>query len=415
MRLLWVKAGKLLPVDTGGRIRSYNILRHLAAGDNVTLLSYYFGERDRSYEDEVSRLLLGAVGLHAGRGRGVAGASAITQALDYVRGLPAAAPYAVSKFTSPAARDWITQFIREQRPDIAVCDFLSASLTMPYPARVPTVLFQHNVESALWARQARYEPNQLKRAAFVLEAEKMRRYERAAIRRFDGVIAVSEHDRKLMTDMVPGCRVCVVPTGVDVRAYSTVAGQEPTGPTVLFLGSMDWEANVDGVEWFCRDVWERVVAAVPDARFRVVGRNPEPRVTRLASGSVEIAGGVPSVIPHLADAAVMVVPLRIGGGTRLKIYEAMAAGRAIVSTRTGAEGLEVREGEDIILADSPAEFADSVISVLRSPELRRRLSGAASATAARHDWSVIASQFEAALAALTGRERAPLAAVTVSA
>jgi len=409
MRILWVKAGKLLPVDTGGRIRSFNILRHLAARNDVTLWSYYFGARDPAYEEALRRELPGAVATYAGRGRGEPGTGTITQVLDYARGLPSAVPFAVSKFTSAEVRAGIAQFLRERRPDVTICDFLAASLTMPRAAGVPTLLFQHNVESALWARQAKHEANLLKRAAFAVEAVKMRRYEISALRRFDRVIAVSEHDRRLMTAMAPQCPVDVVPTGVDVGSYGEAAGREPSGPIVLFLGSMDWEANMDGVKYFCREVWPRVRAAVPDARFRIVGRNPDPLVTRLASASVEVTGGVPSVIPHLAAAAVMVVPLRIGGGTRLKIYEAMAAGRAIVSTSVGAEGLEVHDGQDIMIADTTADFAAAVVSVLESPDLRRRLSAAASTTAARHDWSVITSRFEAVLAKAVEPKSAPVA------
>lgn len=404
MRILWVKAGKLLPVDTGGRIRSFNILRHLAARNDVTLWSYYFGARDPEYEEALGGELPGAVVTYAGRGRGEPGTRSVTQVLDYARGLPGTVPFAVSKFTSGEVRARIAQFLRGQSPDVAICDFLAASLTMPHAPGVPTVLFQHNVESALWARQARHEANLLKRAAFTIEAVKMRRYEARALRRFDRVIAVSDNDRRLMADMAPQCPIDVVPTGVDVRTYGEAAGREPAGPVVLFLGSMDWEANVDGVRYFCRDVWPRVRLAVPDARFRIVGRNPDPLVTRLASDSIEVTGGVPSVIPYLADAAVMVVPLRIGGGTRLKIYEAMAAGRAIVSTTVGAEGLEVNDGEDIMIADSSFDFAAAVVSVLQAPELRRRLSAAAATTAARHDWSAIASHFEAVLLKAAGSD-----------
>ncbi len=165
----------------------------------------------------------------------------------------------------------------------------------------------------------------------------------------------------------------------------------------MFLGSMDWPANIDGVEYFCERIWPQVVAAVPDARFQVVGRNPPARITRFAGPSVEIVGGVKSVLPHLHEAAVFVVPLRIGGGTRLKIYEAMAAAVPIVSTTVGAEGLDVRNGSDIILADDPALFGVSVVELLRSPERRRSVAAAASATAARFDWSVIAQDFEQVL------------------
>ncbi len=417
MRVLWVKAGKILPVDTGGKIRSYNILRQLAVRHEMTFLSYYGGARDESYEQDLSGRLPGAVALHTGLGP--TGATGL--GLDYIRHLPSAAPYAVTKFTSVEVRRRVAEWLSEPRFDVAVCDFLSASLNFPPAPATPAVLFQHNVESALWERQAAHEPNIVKRAAFSIEASKMRRYERTAVNRFHHVIAVSEHDRSLMAKIVDPSRITVVPTGVDVAHYRTArdAAGGNDGPVVLFLGSMDWEANVDGVDYFCREIWPRINAAVPEARFRVVGRNPHPRIQKLATASVELVGGVPSVLPHLAAATAFVVPLRIGGGTRLKIYEAMAAGRAVISTRVGAEGLDVRDGENILLADAPNAFADAVVRVLRDRELRLRLENAGAALAARYDWSRIAERFAGILAAVSGSplraERHPEAAVPASA
>jgi len=151
------------------------------------------------------------------------------------------------------------------------------------------------------------------------------------------------------------------------------------------------------VDYFVRDMWPSILAEVPDAIFRIVGRSPHSRVQRLASATVEVTGTVPSVIDYLRDTAVRVVPLRIGGGTRLKIFEAMAAGRAIVSTSIGAEGLDVSNGRDIVLSDTPHEFARSVISLLKDADRRRPLEQAAVETAARHDWPVIAERFEGVL------------------
>jgi glycosyltransferase involved in cell wall biosynthesis len=165
----------------------------------------------------------------------------------------------------------------------------------------------------------------------------------------------------------------------------------------MFLGSMDWEANVDGVEYFCEQIWPQVVASVPDASFQVVGRNPAHRIRRLASDTIEIVGGVDDVIPYLHAAEVFVVPLRIGGGTRLKIYEAMAAERAVVSTTVGAEGLDIRDGRDIVLADEPGLFAGAIIRLLREPGARQELGRGAGATAQRFDWSAVALEFESTL------------------
>ncbi len=394
MRLLWVKAGKLLPVDTGGKIRSINLLRQLADRNDTTLLSYHAGDRDAEYERQITEQFPGAVVVS-----NVGPVSSLGTAADYVRRIASPAPYAVQKFTSPRVRALVAQWMDEGRFDAVVCDFLSASLNFPPVLATPTALFQHNVESALWARQATHEPNPVKRLAFSIEARKMARYEYAAVRRFHHIIAVSEHDRALMGAMTDTARISVAPTGVDLAQYRVAAGREATSPIVLFLGSMDWEANVDGVEWFHREVWPHVLAAVPAARFRIVGRNPAPRVQALAADpSVDVTGGVPSVVEHLSEAAVFVVPLRIGGGTRLKIYEAMAAGRAVVSTRIGAEGLDINDGRDLMLADEPRAFAEAVRGLLVERDRRHRIEIAAAAQAARFDWPVVVRQFEESLA-----------------
>jgi glycosyltransferase involved in cell wall biosynthesis len=393
MKILWVKAGKILPVDTGGRIRSYNILRHLAARNEVIFLSYYPGERDEEYERALAKRFPGAVSFPAG-----APAGAVGLGLHYLARLPGSAPYAVAKFTAPSVRNRVQEIIERERPDVAVCDFLAASLNFPDPLPIPAVLFQHNVESALWDRQATHERNPIRKLVYSIEAAKMRRYERATVARFPRVIAVSENDRELMSAMTDPARITVVPTGVDTAAYRTDAAVGQDHPTVMFLGSMDWPANIDGVELFCAEIWPAVLAAVPAARFQVVGRNPPARIQRLASPSVEIVGGVKSVMPYLQQAAIFVVPLRIGGGTRLKIYEAMAAERAIVSTAVGAEGLDYEDGRDLVIADEPGRFAAEVIRLLRDRPAREALGRAAGETAARFDWSSVSCEFERVLA-----------------
>jgi len=161
---------------------------------------------------------------------------------------------------------------------------------------------------------------------------------------------------------------------------------------------MDWEANIDGVEYFCKEIWQRVLAQAPEARFRIVGRDPHPRVKRLASDSVEVTGTVSSIIDHMRQAAVLVVPLRIGGGTRIKIYEGMAMGKATVSTSVGAEGLDVQHGRDILLEDDPVSFADAIVNLLGDVNLRQKYEAAAAATARQYDWSVIAARFAEVLA-----------------
>jgi polysaccharide biosynthesis protein PslH len=407
VKILWVKAGKLLPIDTGGKIRSFNLLRQLAARHDTTLLSYYAGDTDAAYNDAIATEFPGAIPIATGGPTSLAGT-----VIEYLGSLASEAPYVVRKYFSRRVSHRVDDLTRNGRFDVAVCDFLAPSLNFATKLAAPTALFQHNVESALWQRQAAHQANPVKKAVFSLEARKMRKYECATVRRFDHIIAVSEHDRRLMSEMTDSARITVAPTGVDLSQYRAIAGHEASEPVVVFLGSMDWEANIDGVDFFCRAIWPRIRAAVPAARFRIVGRRPGPRVRRLAEDpSIEVTGDVPSVVDHLREAAVFVVPLRIGGGTRLKIYEAMAAGRAVVSTTVGAEGLDVTNDQDIVLADDPNAFADATASLLVDADRRRGIERAAAAQAASFDWPVVVRQFEASLqqtieaAASRGRSR----------
>jgi len=389
LRILWVKAGKLLPVDTGGKIRSYNILRQLARDHQVTLLSYYGGQKDLVYEGEIQRELPGAETIYTAALDG----SIAAQSLDYVRRVFHAAPFAVSKFTHPDVKRVVATGLAENKFDVAVCDFLSASLNFPGNLATPTVLFQHNVETALWQRMASTESNPAKRLAYKIEARKMARYERAALRKFHHVIAVSDHDRERMRTMNPSCPISVVPTGVDTQKYAVAPPAQGDPPRIVFLGSMDWEPNIDAVTYFCQEIFPRVRAEFPSAIFQIVGRNPHSRVKQLASDSVEVTGTVPSVAEYLRDATLVVVPLRIGGGTRLKIFEAMAMGKAVISTSIGAEGLDVKNGRDLILADDAATFSEATILLLKDAGLRRRYEQAAAQLAAQYDWSKIVQRF----------------------
>src|SRR6267154_904404 len=309
MRILWVKADKLLPVQNGGNIRSYHVLRYLSARHELTFCSYYAGTPDAGYEGELRRQLPGAVPICTGK-RELSGPS---RGLDYLLHLTAEPPYAVSRFADARVRKKIQNWFRDQNFDVAVCDFLDAAVNFPGRLNLPSVLFQHNVESEIWRRHAATADNPGKKMIYELEFRKMLRYERAEVRKFHHVIAVSENDRALMMEWIDGDRITVV-------------------------GAMDWEPNVDGLEFFCSGVWPSIKAEFPQARFRVVGRNPDRRVQKWGAvdPSIEVTGRVPSVVEHLRESSVVIVPLRVGGGTRLIFFEATATAKAVVSTTVGA-------------------------------------------------------------------------------
>ncbi len=226
--------------------------------------------------------------------------------------------------------------------------------------------------------------------------QRLRRYEAQVCCRADRVLAVSEADAAALRKLVPGLDVSVVPNGVDTRTYTPTPIHSHT-PTLTFTGTMDFRPNVDAVLWFARKVLPRVRAEVPEARFFVVGQRPHRRLDGLRGDpAITLTGWVEDARPYIAQATVYVAPLRIGGGTRLKLLEAMAMGRPVVATRLGAEGYPVTDGRELLLADTPADFAAAVVTLLRTPERRVELGQAARAFVERwYDWRTIVPRVEA--------------------
>ena len=404
MKILWVKGDRLLPVQNGGNIRSYHIARHLAQHHSLRFFSYYSGTKDDDYETELNAQFPNSVALFTGK----AELASWKRAADYIRHLSNPMPYAVSRFQYRLVQQQLRDWFAQKSFDVVVCDFLDAAVNFPRELSIPTVLFQHNVESEIWRRHAENGSGWAKRNAYRIEFSKMQMYEQEMVRRFHHVIAVSENDAKLMEAWVDRSHLSVVPTGVDLRKFHPDLNRTGVQPLVMFVGAMDWMPNVDAVDYFCREVWPNILQRIPTARFRVVGRNPNPLIQALASDNVEVTGMVPSVVEHLQEAAVVIVPLRVGGGTRLKIYEAMAMGRAVVSTTIGAEGLDVHDGRDIILADNPAKFADTVAELLANDGLRGRYERAAAELAAKYDWPAVGERFGEVLQQMVGLSKEAL-------
>jgi len=282
MKVLWVKADKILPIHNGGNIRSYHICRQLARQHELTLFSYYGGTQDVEYDEEVSRHFPGAICFCTQKKN----ATGVRRGLDYIVHLRTKAPYAISRFKSAAVRSMLRQWFEERRFDIAVCDFLDAAVNVPDNLETPTVLFQHNVESEIWRRHATTESNPARRAMYRMEFEKMLRYERSAVRKFHHIAAVSEHDRELIGAWTDPAKITVVRTGVDLEQYRPSPFRKNVAPLVLFVGAMDWHPNVDAVEYFAHEMWPSIQARVPASRFRIVGRNPLRRVRALMSSSI---------------------------------------------------------------------------------------------------------------------------------
>jgi sugar transferase (PEP-CTERM/EpsH1 system associated) len=402
MRLLWLNAGLLLPLDKGGKLRTWHMMRHLAARHDITYLSFEDAtqtQADREGMREVCSRLVTVPRRDAAKGTWRFYADAAGYVIDR-------APYAVAKYRSDGYRARLQELLARERFDALVCDFLPPVVNLPERLPCPAIVFTHNVEAEIWRRHAEQAANPVSRHLLSRQWRRMLRFEGAALARFDLVLAVSEADARTFDRLYPRslrAPVHVVQTGVDTEYFSP-SPEPPSRAHMVFTGSMDWLPNEDGMTYFCREILPRIRTAEPDATLSIVGRAPTPTVRRLADiPGVEVTGRVDDVRPHVARGAVYVVPLRIGGGTRLKIFEAMAMARAVVSTTVGAEGLPVTGGRDIELADEPSRFAHAVVRLMRDPETRHSIETAARRLVVeRYDWSAVAHDFEDALSRAAG-------------
>ncbi len=394
MRILWVNVGGLWPLHTGGRQRSFNIISELARRHQVTLLTTHGPDDDPQ------------------------GLAARLPECEQLQSVPYALPkresahFAISLVRSwfsplsvnlwrwriPSLRKEVQRCLSTTKPDLCVVDFLYSAPNVPLDAPVPVVLFDHNVEYLIWKRLSQSERRLWRRLLLEIEWRKMRRFESKACTRASLTLAVSDIDQSLLSANAPAALVRAIPTGVDTT-YFMPNGSREAPARLVFTGSMDWYPNEDAILHFVDAILPRIRREVPDVSLTVVGRNPTPRLLTIAGkDGIRVTGTVDDVRPYVAEAAVYVVPLRVGGGTRLKIFEALAMGKAVVATTVGAEGLPLIPGEHFLQADEPADFSHAVISLLRDAERRHRLGRAGRRLVEqRYSWPQVAREFEARL------------------
>lgn len=396
MRILWLKSDLLLPLDKGGKLRTWHLMRHLARRHEIVYLA--FADPDQPAADVAGMREVASEVVTIPRRDPPKGSLAFY--VDAASHLIDPLPYAVAKYRSRAFAHRLEGLLRARRFDLVVCDFLFPAVNLPRRLPCPSVIFTHNVESDIWRRHAETRAS-ISRFLYDRQYRRMLRFEARTLARFDGVLAVSDADRRTFGRLYPDAirrPVHVVPTGVDTE-YFAPAPSDAASRSIVFTGSMDWLPNEDAMCYFVRDILPLVRAEEPSATLSIVGRAPTPAVARLAADAgVTVTGAVDDVRPFVREAAVYVVPLRIGGGTRLKIFEAMAMGKAIVSTAVGAEGLPVAHAEHLLLANEPHAFARDIVRVMRSVDRRRQLEAAARAlVVASYDWSAVAGALETAL------------------
>jgi len=392
MKILWVKSDFLHPTTRGGQIRTLEMLKRLHR------------------RHEIHYVALDGSGQPGGAARS---SEYCTQAypiphhapphtaprfwLQVAQSMFSELPLAVSRYRSAGMQRQVAELIKCEAFDAVVCDFLFPAPNIPDLGNA--VLFQHNVEAQIWKRRLEHASFLPVRWYFRSQYEKMRRYERQVCSAAKRVIAVSHEDAQTMRSEYGVRCAHAVPTGVDLE-YFTPPRDVTRARNLVFVGSMDWDPNVDGMQWFVREVLPLIRMRQPDCALTIAGRRPHSSIRKLAADypNIRVTGTVADVRPFLWEAAVSIVPLRIAGGTRLKIFEAMAAQVPVISTSIGAEGLDVRHGETIWIADSPEDFADHCLELLADSSAGRSMTEAAwEMVSSCYSWEVVSREFEGLL------------------
>ena len=392
MKLLWVKSDFLHPTDRGAQIRTLEMLKRLSRRNTV----HYVGlkapgetegpERAHEYSAEAYAV-----------DHFVPEKTSARFAGQLISGLFDPLPVAVTRFRSDGMRRKIEEVTTREKFDAIVCDFLFPAANMPDLA--PVTLFQHNVEALIWQRRQQHATNPAARWYLATQARRMEKFEGEVCRAVRAIVAVSEHDAGIMRREYGAKRVSAVPTGVDIEYFARPSQAEPKADLV-FVGSMDWMPNVDGARWLVGEVLPLIRRKWPNCTVAIAGRRPTAELVAMAQRDpgIIVTGTVPDIRPWLWGSAVSIVPLRIGGGTRIKIYEAMAAGTPVVSTTIGAEGLDVSHNETILLADTPADFADACLALLSDRAEHGRIAAAAfERVSTRYSWDAAVTAFERTL------------------
>lgn len=396
------------PPEQGTSLRNYNILRGLWQRYSVTLMSFVASppSAEALYRlsgcDEVITVPV----------------PRRTMATRLFRLITDSRPDMAHRLHSPAFSQVLAEHLQEKGAERAgafrvvqiegIELSFAAQIVRAISPRTKILFDDHNVEYELQRRAYladRSTPGRWPAAIYSrIQMSRLLAYERQVCNSVDHVVAVSEADGRLLRDLNLSTPVSVIPNSIDVREYA-VQEQPPERFDLLFVGKMDYRPNVDAVLWFAEEVWPRLKAHRPGINWAIVGKNPHPRLTSLRKEKgITITGRVERVQSYLHGSKICLMPFRVGSGTRLKLIEAMASGRAVVSTTVGAEGFDLRPGEHLLLADDPATFADSVLGLLANDQRRRELGKAAGLFARQYDWRLVAPRLYRIIDGLLGND-----------
>lgn len=387
MKILFLAPRFPLPADTGGKIRTFNILKQLAKGAELHLVCFSFDKEDKELCPELENIGI-KITLVPVSDPGII--TKIMQALfDPL-------PVSIAKYGQKNMEDALASLNKSDHFDVVHVDHLHMAHYLKCFNGTPSIIDEHNVEYKILERCAHVEKSLIKKIVFKDQARKMKVFEAQRVKDFSAYLAVSEDDKNLLdglgTDPSSGH---VVPNGVDTEFFKAPESQRsrvPEEEAVVFTGSMDWFPNDDAAIYFCKDILPHIWKVHSNVKFYIVGKGPSSRLKALARSDrrIVLTGRVDDVRVFVARSKVFVVPLRIGGGTRLKILEAMSMEKAIVSTSIGAEGIHYTQDTDIVLADRPETFAQKVVSLINDSKQCELLGTAGrKLVLEQYDWNII--------------------------
>ncbi len=392
MRILWLRADYLFPLTTGSRNRTFSLLKRICHEAELVYAGFspVQGEKpDEPLAGCVKSLYCLPKEVETTRGAEIY--------FRVIANLLSRYPFFARRSASPELRAYLSGVIAEQKFDLLLCDGLDASLNVDFSWKIHKVLYHHSLETPLWRQRYESATNTIQRTYFNYETKRTAAFESDMCNRFDSIVTSSERDREsLIGEYHVGKPISVVPVGVDCDYFRPDPAYKTIPHRLVFSGKMDLLSNIDQLLWFVSEIYPLVRRRFPDITFDIVGRNPASEVVALGQKdrSIRVTGWVEDIRPYLGQAEVFVVPLRVPGGTRVKLYEAMALKCPVVSTSYGAEGLEVVANRDLLIADTPREFAGAIISLLENPRRRQELAEHGwRMVNASCDWSARAAQF----------------------
>jgi glycosyltransferase involved in cell wall biosynthesis len=397
LSILYVSQMPASPPRFGAQARVHGLMTELARRHDLTAVMLV----DDEFDADECRSAMQAYCREVVLVPNPRGREGLAKRILQLRTLASTQSFERKRVTVPALQPALDKVLRSHRFDIVNLEFPNLGhynlRQAPQGERPPRlVVDSHEIAYDLARQFARTGGSTGRRLYAGVNWRKLRREELTTYRDADGVYLCSVEDERRLLDQIPGIRTAVIPNAADVEYYQPrPTDPPPDGRTVVYFGLLSTAPNVDGVSYFMRDIWPRIAEVHPEARFKIIGGKPPPSLQALAGPRVELTGFVPDLRPHLAEAAAVVVPLRLGGGTRLKIVEGMAMGKAIVSTTLGAEGIEASPERDILMADEAEDFAAAVNRLLADPGLAARIGRSARQLAVeRYAWAAAARALE---------------------